>query len=71
MSKAIKVSVTVDMDGQVRTFATEASTDGDLFDVAHGVVTGIAETAHGWVAEQEKGVKYPGRVRRQNAYQNA
>lgn len=71
MPKTIKVTVTVNLDGQECTFTTEASTDGDVFDVARGNVRGVTDSAHSWIHEQEQAAKYPGIVARRLAHQNA
>lgn len=71
MPKTIKVSVTVNLDGQECTFTTEAGTDGDLFDVSRGNVRGVTDSALSWIHEQEQAAKYPAAAARRAARQNA
>ena len=62
MPKTITVSMTVNLDGEEKTFTTTASTDGDVYDVAHGNISGIAGSAGDWVHATENAARQAARA---------
>ena len=62
MPKTITVSMTVNLDGEEKTFTTTATTDADVYDVARGNISGVANSAGNWVHVTENAARTAARA---------